>query len=32
MGLEEAISAQRLRGMWFILHRLKRQVSEAAAA
>jgi cysteine desulfuration protein SufE len=32
MGLDDAISAQRLRGMWFILHRLKRQVGEAAAA
>lgn len=32
MQLDEAISSQRLRGMWFILHRLKRQVREAAAA
>lgn len=30
MGLQDAISGQRLRGMWFILHRLKRQVREAA--
>src|SRR5215218_6198441 len=32
MGLAEAISSLRLRGMGAILHRLKRQVREAAAA
>lgn len=31
MGLEDAISSMRLRGMGAILHRLKRQVAEAAA-
>jgi cysteine desulfuration protein SufE len=32
MGLAEAISSLRLRGMGAILHRLKRQVREAAEA
>ncbi len=32
MGLEEIVTQQRLRGMYAILARLKRQVAELAAA